>query len=66
MTHVIKLDLTPLPPGSTPILTVNPQAGNASSQFVNLRNGELGRADFMLTCNAIIQVDVQARRLLTH
>ncbi|WP_447123817.1 SdrD B-like domain-containing protein [Glaciimonas sp. GG7] len=62
LTHVIKLDPTTLPPGSAPILLVNRQAGNAGSQFVDLRNGELGRADFSLTCNAAIEADVQMRR----
>ncbi|PUA19901.1 SdrD B-like domain-containing protein [Glaciimonas sp. PCH181] len=63
LTHVIKLDPTTLPPGSTPLLLVNRQAGSAGSQFVDLRNGELGLADFALTCNAAIQTDVEARRI---
>lgn len=47
-THVLKLDRTTLPAQSKLRLISNRQAGDAGSRFVDLRRGELHRADFAI------------------
>ncbi len=61
LTHVIKLDRSTLPAGvgvgvgvhtgadSAPAPLANRHAGDAGSRFVDMKNGELQRADFALT-----------------
>lgn len=48
--HVIKLDNTTLPKGSRLSVLDNRNANDPSSRFVDLRNGEMQRADFAV-CN---------------
>ncbi|MFA5667605.1 MAG: OmpA family protein [Balneolaceae bacterium] len=48
--HVIKLDNTTLPKGSRLSVLDNRHANDPSSRFVDLRNGEMQRADFAV-CN---------------
>jgi uncharacterized repeat protein (TIGR01451 family) len=48
-THVIKLDRTTLPHGVELIEQTNRNAGDPSSRFVDLKHGELHRADFAIT-----------------
>ncbi|MGL5253393.1 MAG: hypothetical protein ACRC7U_09690 [Moraxella sp.] len=48
-THVIKLDRTTLPRGVQLIEQTNRNAGDPGSRFVDLRHGELHRADFAIT-----------------
>ena len=50
LTHVLKLDPATIPLGMTPVITSNRNAGQAGSLFLDLKNGELGRADFALNC----------------
>jgi uncharacterized repeat protein (TIGR01451 family) len=45
-THVLKLDKTTLPPGATLEILSNRNAGDPGSVFVDLRNGELHKANF--------------------
>jgi len=45
-THVLKLDKTSLPPGATLEILSNRNAGDPGSVFVDLRNGELHKANF--------------------
>jgi len=61
LTHVFKLDPTTLPSGAVPLVLSNRNAGNGNSRFVDLRNGELGRADFALRCGPTVQQEVEAR-----
>ncbi|WP_338524044.1 hypothetical protein NUH87_30860 [Pseudomonas batumici] len=63
-THVFKLDPVTLPKGSTPLVLNNRNAGNGNSRFVDLRNGELGRADFTLACGVddAVKREVQSRQ----
>lgn len=50
-THVAKVDVSTLPAGNLAILS-NRNAGDAGSRFVDLKDGELARADFALNgCN---------------
>lgn len=47
-THVLKVDRTSLPIGSELVLMSNRQAGDPNSRFVDLKRGELHRADFAI------------------
>lgn len=47
-THVLKVDRTTLPIGSELVLINNRQAGDPNSRFVDLKRGELHRADFAI------------------
>ena len=62
LTHVLKIDNTTLPVGAVPLATTNRHAGRGGNQFIDLRNGELGRGDFTLGCGAGTLADVSARR----
>ncbi len=48
-THVLKVDRTSLPLASELVLISNRQAGDPNSRFVDLKRGELHRADFAIT-----------------
>ncbi len=62
-THVIKLDRTTLPPEAELITLDNRHAGVPDSRFVDLRKGELHRADFAEgSCNAELISQVKLRR----
>ena len=61
-THVIKADSASLPDGAVLQLLDNRQAGDAASRFVDLRNGELQRADFAVAgCSPELRTQVDAR-----
>ncbi|QRX84135.1 DUF11 domain-containing protein [Glaciimonas sp. PAMC28666] len=62
LTHVLKIDNTTLPVGAIPLATTNRHAGRGGNQFIDLRNGELGRGDFTLDCGPGTLADVLARR----
>ncbi|MFH4275901.1 SdrD B-like domain-containing protein, partial [Acinetobacter baumannii] len=47
-THVLKVDRTSLPVDSELVLIGNRQAGDPNSRFVDLKRGELHRADFAI------------------
>lgn len=47
-THVLKVDRTSLPMGSELVLISNRQTGDPNSRFVDLKRGELHRADFAI------------------
>jgi uncharacterized repeat protein (TIGR01451 family) len=47
-THVLKLDQTTIPINAELILQSNRMAGDPSSRFVDLKHGELHRADFAI------------------
>lgn len=62
-THVAKIDGTTLPAGATLKVTTNRSAMDASSQFVDLTNGELRKADFAIAeCGPGISAQIAARR----
>ncbi len=64
-THVLKIDQITLPRGSRLIASSNRNAGDANSLFLDLKNGELQRADFIEgSCSNTVLEQVKARRSL--
>jgi large repetitive protein len=62
-THVLKLDNTTMPAGSELINLSNRNAGDAGSRFVDLKAGELHKANFAEgSCTPEIIEQVKARR----
>ena len=62
-THVLKIDATTLPPGSELISLSNRNAGDAGSLFIDMKNGEMQKANFAEgSCNAEVMKDVKLRR----
>ena len=62
-THVIKVDRTTLPKGSRMVPSSNRNAGVGDSLFVDLKGGELARADFIEgSCSPEVLDQVKARR----
>ena len=62
-THVIKVDRTTLPRGSRLVPSSNRNAGVGDSLFVDLKGGELARADFIEgSCSPEVLDQVKARR----
>jgi uncharacterized repeat protein (TIGR01451 family) len=62
-THVLKVDRTTLPVGSQLTTSSNRNAGDAGSLFVDLKFGELHRADFLEgSCSERVLSQVMARR----
>jgi uncharacterized repeat protein (TIGR01451 family) len=65
ITHVLKVDATTLPAGSRMVALSSRNAGDGNSLFVDLRNGELHRADFAEgSCATKVLEEVQRRRRL--
>jgi uncharacterized repeat protein (TIGR01451 family) len=63
ITHVLKVDATTLPAGSRLVVLSNRNAGDGNSLFVDLRDGELHRADFAEgSCTNKVLEDVKRRR----
>jgi uncharacterized repeat protein (TIGR01451 family) len=63
ITHVLKVDATTLPAGSRLVVLSNRNAGDGNSVFVDLRDGELHRADFAEgSCTSKVLEDVKRRR----
>lgn len=68
-THVLKLDRTTLPADVELIEQSNRNAGDPGSRFVDLKRGELHRADFgltdgMSTCSTALNEQIDTRRQL--
>ena len=62
-THVIKVDRTTLPKGSRLVPSSNRNAGVGDSLFVDIKGGELARADFIEgSCSPEVLDQVKARR----
>ncbi|RYY80955.1 MAG: DUF11 domain-containing protein [Moraxellaceae bacterium] len=66
-THVLKLDRSTLPGNAEMILLGNRNAGDAGSRFVDLKRGELHRADFAIadgagTCTQPLIEQVETRQ----
>ena len=62
-THVLKLDMTTMPAGSTLTSLTNRNAGDPGSTFVDLKNGELFKANFAEgSCQAAVLDEVKVRR----
>ena len=62
-THVIKADSASLPVGAVLQLLDNRQASDAASRFVDLKNGEMQRADFAVSaCSPELRAQIDARR----
>lgn len=63
ITHALKVDATTLPAGSRLVVLSNRNAGDGNSLFVDLRDGELHRADFAEgSCTNKVMEDVERRR----
>jgi uncharacterized repeat protein (TIGR01451 family) len=63
ITHVLKVDQTTLPAGSRLVVLSNRNAGDGDSVFVDLRDGELHRADFAEgSCTNKVMDDVRLRQ----
>jgi uncharacterized repeat protein (TIGR01451 family) len=61
-THVVKVDRTTLPQGARLVSTSGRNLGDAGSRVVDLKAGELGRADFAITgCDDALLAEVKAR-----
>jgi large repetitive protein len=62
-THVLKVDRTTLPRAARLTSIANRQALDGQSRFIDLKNGELHRADFAeFSCSAEVLAEVKARR----
>jgi uncharacterized repeat protein (TIGR01451 family) len=67
ITHVLKLDTTTMPVDAQLVTTANRNAGDPQSLFVDLKGGELHRADFATdTCTEEVEEEVRARREQGH
>ena len=65
-THVLKIDRTTLPIGTELITQSNRNAGDAGSRFVDLKYGELHRADFALVGGMGDSTDTLNEQLLAR
>jgi uncharacterized repeat protein (TIGR01451 family) len=62
-THVIKIDRKTLPLGSRMLPSSNRNAGDGSSLFVDMKGGEMARADFVEgSCSVEVLDQIKARR----
>jgi uncharacterized repeat protein (TIGR01451 family) len=62
-THVVKADRTTLPQGATLEVISQRNLGDPGSRIVDLKSGELARADFAITgCDESVRAEVAARR----
>lgn len=62
-TRVFKVDASTLPAGAKLSLMGNRSAGKGATRFLDLKNGELHRADFAIEgCDERIKTDIAARR----
>jgi hypothetical protein len=61
-THILKMDPLTLPASASAIVLSGRHAGRGDLRFLDLHNGELGRGDFALTCNASVLAEVFYRR----
>jgi len=62
-THVAKVDRSTLPQGAELAILGNRNAGDAGSRFVDLHDGELGKADFAIAaCTPALREAIAARR----
>ena len=61
--HTLKVDASTLPPGARLTTSSNRNLGDADSLFIDLKNGELHRADFVEgSCSNPVIEQVKARR----
>jgi len=62
-THVAKVDRSSLPQGAELAILGSRNAGDAGSRFVDLHDGELGKADFAVAaCTPALREAIAARR----
>jgi uncharacterized repeat protein (TIGR01451 family) len=61
-THVLKVDLYTLPRGTHLMATSARSMNDGNSQFVDMKFGELRRADFECDCNAKVKEMVEAKK----
>ena len=62
-THVLIVDRTTLPPGAMLVTSSSRNAGEARSQFVDVKNGEVRRVDFVEgSRDSAVLAEINARR----
>jgi len=62
-THILKVDAYSLPPGSNLVALTNRNAGDGGSRFVDLRFGEMQKADFAIAnCSTAMEKEIELRR----
>jgi uncharacterized repeat protein (TIGR01451 family) len=61
-THVVKVDATTLPANARLVVTSNRNALDPDSRFVDIKGGELGKADFATAADPDVLTEVRARR----
>ncbi|HZI55175.1 MAG TPA: hypothetical protein VFF39_00300, partial [Verrucomicrobiae bacterium] len=63
-THILKLDSYTLPPGSSLVALSNRNAGDGGSRFIDLKFGEMHKADFAISnCSAAIAKEIGLRKV---
>ena len=62
-THIVKVDTQSLPPGARLLAISSRNAGDGSSRFVDLRFGEMHKADFAIgNCTSAMATEIEARQ----
>ena len=62
-THVLKVDAYSLPPGSRLVPLTSRNAGDGRTRFVDLRFGEMQKADFAIAnCSAAMDKEIELRK----
>lgn len=62
-THILKVDRYSLPPGSNLLAISSRNAGDGGSRFVDLRFGEMQKADFAIgNCTSAMAKEIETRR----
>src|SRR5262249_9223704 len=61
--HILKVDTYSLPPGSSLVAISSRNAGDGGSRFIDLRFGEMQKADFAIAnCSAAMAKEIDSRR----
>jgi uncharacterized repeat protein (TIGR01451 family) len=62
-THILKLDSYTLPSGSNLVALTNRNAGDGGSLFIDLKFGQMFKADFAISnCSAVIAKEISLRK----
>jgi len=62
LTHVVKIDPLTLPEGYQGEILNHRNAGDPNSMFVDMKNGQMFRADFATACSAKLQSEIADRK----
>ncbi len=61
LTHVLKIDPLTLPAGYQGEIMNHRNAGDPNSMFVDMKNGQMFRADFATACNPLVASEIATR-----